>query len=73
MHTAEGTAYSARRNRNGFGYGRGDERRRGNKLKTAVPVTDRLLEEVAYSTNLMPNSYKKMTHGEIYEILMESK
>lgn len=44
-----------------------------SQLKTAMPVTDRLLEEVAYSTNLMPNSYKKMTHGEIYEILMECK
>lgn len=43
------------------------------QLKTAVPVSDRLLEEVAYSTNLMPNGYKKMTHGEIYEILMECK
>ena len=43
------------------------------QLKSATPVTDRLLEEVAYSTNIMPNSYKKMTHGEVYEILMECK
>ena len=42
-------------------------------LKTKMPITDRMLEEVAYSTNLMPGSYKKMTHGEIYEILMECK
>lgn len=43
------------------------------QLKTKVPLTDRLLEEVAYSTNLMPGSYKKLTHGEIYDILMECK
>ena len=42
-------------------------------MKSAAPITDRLLEEVAYSTNIMPNGYKKLTHGEIYEILMESK
>lgn len=43
------------------------------QLKTKKPITDRMLEEVAYSTNLMPGSYKKLTHGEIYDILMECK
>ncbi len=43
------------------------------QLKTKTPITDRILEEVAYSTNLMPGSYKKLTHGEIYDILMECK
>lgn len=43
------------------------------QLKTKTPITDRMLEEVAYSTNLMPGSYKKLTHGEIYDILMECK
>lgn len=43
------------------------------QLKTRTPITDRVLEEAAYSTNLMPGSYKKLTHGEIYDILMECK
>ena len=43
------------------------------QLKTKTPISDRMLEEVAYSTNLMPGSYKKLTHGEIYDILMECK
>ena len=43
------------------------------QLKTRTPITDRMLEEAAYSTNLMPGSYKKLTHGEIYDILMECK
>ena len=43
------------------------------QIRTKTPITDRMLEEVAYSTNLMPGSYKKLTHGEIYDILMECK
>lgn len=44
-----------------------------SQLKTKEPITDRMLKEVAYSTNLMPGSYKKMTYGEIYDILTECK
>lgn len=44
-----------------------------SELRTKTEITDRMLEEVAYSTNLMPGSYKKLTHGEIYDILMECK
>lgn len=42
-----------------------------SELKVRTPITDKLLEEVAYSTTIQPNSYKKMTGGEIYEILKE--
>lgn len=43
-----------------------------SELKVKTPITDRLLEEIAYSTTLMPNSYKNLTHGEIFEIFKES-
>lgn len=43
------------------------------QLVTKNTITDHMLEEVAYSTNLMPGSYKRLTHGEIYDILMECK
>lgn len=42
-----------------------------SELRVRTPVTERLLEEVAYSTTIQPNSYKRMTGGEIYEILKE--
>lgn len=42
-----------------------------SQLKVKTPVTDKLLEEAAYSTAIMPGSYKKMTGGEIYAILKE--
>ena len=40
-------------------------------LKSKINITDKLIEEVAYSTTIMPNSYKRLTHNEIYEILKE--
>lgn len=40
-------------------------------LRVQAPITDRLLEEVAYSTTIQPNSYKKMTGEEIFAILKE--
>lgn len=42
-----------------------------SELKGKTPITDHMLEEVAYSTVIQPNSYKKMTCGEIYDILKE--
>ncbi|HBV52420.1 MAG TPA: NADH-dependent alcohol dehydrogenase [Clostridiales bacterium] len=42
-----------------------------SELKVKTPITDRILEEAAYSTAIQPNSYKKLTYGEIYEILKE--
>lgn len=42
-----------------------------SQLKVKAPVTDKLLEEVAYSAAIQPNSYKRMTGGEIFEILKE--
>lgn len=42
-----------------------------NELRVSAPVTDALLEEVAYSTTIMPGSYKKMSGGEILSILKE--
>jgi len=43
-----------------------------SQLYSKTELTDNLLQEIAYSATIMPNSYKKMTHGEIYEILKES-
>ena len=34
-------------------------------------LTDRALEEIAYSTTILPGSYKRMTGSEIYEIFKE--
>ncbi len=42
-----------------------------SQLKVRTPITDKMLEEVAYSTTIQPNSYKRMTGGEIYDILKE--
>ena len=42
-----------------------------SELKVKTPITDKLLEESAYSTTIQPFSYKKMTGSEIYEILKE--
>lgn len=42
-----------------------------SRLNVKTPITDRILEEAAYSTTIQPFSYKKMTGGEIYEILKE--
>lgn len=42
-----------------------------SELRVKTPVTDRILEEAAYSTTILPDGYKKMTGGEIYDILKE--
>ena len=42
-----------------------------SELKVKVPITDQILKDSAFSTTIQPNSYKKMTHEEIYEILKE--
>lgn len=42
-----------------------------SQLRVKTPITDRLLEEVAYSTTIMPGSYKQLSGGEIYDILKE--
>lgn len=40
-------------------------------LNFKVKIDDKLIEKVADSANINPNSYKVMTHEEIYEILKE--
>ena len=41
------------------------------KARPEELLSDRALEEIAYSTTILPGSYKRMTGGEIYEILKE--
>ena len=42
-----------------------------NELRSTVTITPELLRQVADSTNLIQTGPRKLTHDEIYDILME--
>ena len=42
-----------------------------SQLRSRVEITPELLRQVADSTNLLKGGYRQLTHGEVYEILME--